>query len=176
MHVVFIQQSDELEFAEESRASNNTVIPNQSSDWCGNLHRIPGSLSSYRLFYSAVFRNSSTSNCASIREIATPVTSVTGSQWPGSRARNDRKIDSPTNSNFPNCCVQPIRTTFFLSIPHPSFFFRDGIIKQVCLSITNCIYQKIHRSIITPPGHHFPLAFFPRMMYNTQYIPITTLF
>ena len=55
MHVGFIQQSDKVEFAEESRASNNTVIPNQSSDWCGNLHRIPGSLSSYRLFYPAVF-------------------------------------------------------------------------------------------------------------------------
>ena len=44
-----------LEFAEESRASNNTVIPNQSADWCGNLHRIPGSLSSFRLSFLCRF-------------------------------------------------------------------------------------------------------------------------
>ena len=36
-------------FAEESAAPNNTVIPNQCSHWCGNLHQISGCLSSYRL-------------------------------------------------------------------------------------------------------------------------------
>ena len=36
-------------------ASSERVIPNQSADWCGNLHRIPGSLSSYRLHFSRRF-------------------------------------------------------------------------------------------------------------------------
>ena len=36
-----------LEFAEGSARPNNTVIPNQSADWCGNLHRISCSFSSY---------------------------------------------------------------------------------------------------------------------------------
>ena len=36
---------------EKRKAPNNTVIPNQSADWCGNPHRIPGSLSSYRLTF-----------------------------------------------------------------------------------------------------------------------------
>ena len=31
---------DKLEFAEESTAPEQRVIPNQSSDWCGNLHRL----------------------------------------------------------------------------------------------------------------------------------------
>ena len=33
----------------EFSAPSERVIPNQSSDWCGNLHRISGCLSSYRL-------------------------------------------------------------------------------------------------------------------------------
>ena len=40
-----------------AKASNNTVIPNQFSNWCGNLHRISGKSSSYKLFYYTVYRN-----------------------------------------------------------------------------------------------------------------------
>ena len=64
-------------------ASSERVIPNQFANWCGNLHRLSGYLSSYRPFFCAVFWNSSTRNCASIREIATPVCAL---------ARNDREF------------------------------------------------------------------------------------
>ena len=47
------------------------VIPSQSEDWRGNLHRISDNPSSYRPFCPAVFRNSPTRNGTSIREIAT---------------------------------------------------------------------------------------------------------
>ena len=72
-----------LEFAEGSQGIEQRVIPNQCAHWCGNLHRIPDDLSSYRLFYPAVSRNSSTKNCSSIREIATPVCAL---------ARNDTEF------------------------------------------------------------------------------------
>ena len=87
----------------EARASNNIVIPNQRARWCGNLHRIPGSPSSYSLFYPTVSRNSSTRNCTPIREIATPVCAL---------ARNDREFgfgmtrsDDAPNSQFLVCCA-----------------------------------------------------------------------
>ncbi len=38
-----------------AKASNNTVIPNQFSNWCGNLHRISGSPSSYSPFFLYCF-------------------------------------------------------------------------------------------------------------------------
>ena len=49
------------------------VIPNQSEDWCGNLHRISGYLSSYRTFFCTVFWNSSMRSNTFIRGIATKV-------------------------------------------------------------------------------------------------------
>ena len=51
--------------------------------------------------------------------------------WFGMTVLFDALLSS-ANSNFPNCCVQPISTTFFLSIPHLLIFFRDGITKQAC--------------------------------------------
>ena len=65
-------------------ASNNTVIPNQSADWCGNLHRIMGNPSSYRPFFCTIFHNLLTKSGASNRGIATPVCAL---------ARNDREFD-----------------------------------------------------------------------------------
>ena len=38
---------DKLEFAEVSERPEQRVIPNQSSDWCGNLHRLSVCFSSY---------------------------------------------------------------------------------------------------------------------------------
>ena len=70
--------------ARKNRASNNIVIPNQCAHWCGNLHRISGYLSSYRSFFPAVFRNSSTKRGTSIRGIATPVCAL---------ARNDLEFN-----------------------------------------------------------------------------------
>ena len=48
--MIYINQLDgktNWNLKREVRAPNNTVIPNQCAHWCGNLHRIPGSLSSY---------------------------------------------------------------------------------------------------------------------------------
>ena len=94
----FTQRAANWEFVGEVGASNNIVIPNQRAGFSGNLHRIPGSLSSYKRSYSAVFRNLSTRNGASIQEIATEVLSyfiaMTGNS---------------INSNFPLYCVKPTR-------------------------------------------------------------------
>ena len=38
-----------------AKASNNIVIPNQCAHWCGNLHRIPISPSSYSLSFFVQF-------------------------------------------------------------------------------------------------------------------------
>ncbi|MDY5642106.1 MAG: hypothetical protein SPG79_03750, partial [Candidatus Faecousia sp.] len=54
-------------------APSEHVIPNQRARWCGNPHRISGSLSSYRPFFYDVFRNLSTRSGTSNRGIATPV-------------------------------------------------------------------------------------------------------
>ena len=62
------------------------VIANQRARWCGNLHRIPGSPSSYRLFFLYRFTESAcvlSKNGTSIREIATPVCAL---------ARNDTEF------------------------------------------------------------------------------------
>ena len=75
----FCKHTDKLEFA----GLLERVIPNQCAHWCGNLHRIPGSPSSYRPFFCTVFRNSSMRSSTSIRGIATPVCAL---------ARNDRKF------------------------------------------------------------------------------------
>ena len=58
------------------------VIPNQCAHWCGNLHRIPCGLSSYRLSFLYRFPEFIHEKLyfLSNQEIATPVTSVTGSQ------------------------------------------------------------------------------------------------
>ena len=56
----------------EVRAPNNTVIPNQCAHWCGNLHRIPGSLSSYIPLFCTICHNLLTKIGSSNRGIATP--------------------------------------------------------------------------------------------------------
>ena len=68
----------------EFGGTSERVIPNQSADWCGNLHRIPSGTPSYSPFKSPVLRCPSTRNGTSNQEIATPVCAL---------ARNDREFD-----------------------------------------------------------------------------------
>ena len=77
--IIFCQLNDKLEFV----GPLERVIANQCARWCGNLHRIPSSLSSYMPFFCTVFRNSSMRSSTSIQGIATPVCAL---------ARNDRKF------------------------------------------------------------------------------------
>ena len=87
------------------------VIPNQCAHWCGNLHRIPGSPSSYRPFFCTIFYNLLTKSGASNRGIATPVCEL---------ARNDREFDSPTSSNLP-FRQNPILCPYLANFPLRSY-------------------------------------------------------
>ena len=68
----------------EAAESNNIVIPNQFSNWCGNLHRISGSSSSYKPLFLCRFPESIcvlSRNSTSIQEIATEAGALVRNDW-----------------------------------------------------------------------------------------------
>ena len=92
-----------------SVSKNSESFPRQRAGFSGNLQRIDGNPSSCRLFYPAVFRNSSTRSGTSIREIATPACALVRNDWEIGFAMTRMREPVSSNREIATPACAPVR-------------------------------------------------------------------